>query len=97
MYSYLSFGLAWILFASDALAAAATSPSGVADLKGALTQPSMKWSSQTVLSFPGQSTFENATERWTTFDAPTYFASVTVGNEVDVANAVGWIRYEIVN
>ncbi|QSZ36199.1 hypothetical protein DSL72_007325 [Monilinia vaccinii-corymbosi] len=87
MPAYLSFSLACLFFARSVFTAAlAYSPAP--DLRTALTQPSIKWSSQAILSFPGQSSFENATERWTIFDPPTYSASISVGSEADVANVI---------
>ncbi|KAI0904511.1 hypothetical protein F4823DRAFT_634235 [Ustulina deusta] len=46
---------------------------------------SIDWAGhRTVLSFPGQEAFSNATERWTTFSEPTYLAAVTPGSEKDL-------------
>jgi len=83
--SYITFTLFYFLLVRS-IYAVAVPPSP--DLKGSLTQPSVKWSPQVILSFPGSPNFETATERWTIFDPPTYSASVTVANEQDVANAV---------
>ncbi|KAF7863837.1 hypothetical protein EAF04_006802 [Stromatinia cepivora] len=88
MPTYLFLSFTCLFFARGGFTAAVGYPSGPVDLKAALTQPSMNWSSQAILSFPGQTSFENATERWTIFDPPTYSASVTVGSEIDVVNAI---------
>ncbi|KAA8565447.1 hypothetical protein MFRU_006g00290 [Monilinia fructicola] len=88
MPTYLSLSFACLLFARSVFAAAVSYPSGPVDLRSALTQSNIRWSSQAILSFPGQPSFSNATERWTIFDPPTYSASITVGNEADVVNAI---------
>ncbi len=50
---------------------------------------SIDWAGhRTVLSFPGQEAFSNATERWTTFSEPTYLAAVTPGSEKDLVKLV---------
>ena len=49
---------------------------------------SVDWSAHTTISLPGQDAFTNATERWTTFSAPTYFAAVSPGNEEDLVKTV---------
>jgi len=63
-------------------------PSQPVDLKNLLTQSSNGWAKGTTISFPNSPTFTNATERWTTFDAPTYFAAVSPANEADVVKSV---------
>ncbi|KAI1499777.1 hypothetical protein F5X99DRAFT_410694 [Biscogniauxia marginata] len=59
-----------------------------ADLRVALTDSRINWSPDTSLSFPGDSSFENATERWTVFRPPTYTAAVSPETEDDVVRAV---------
>ena len=63
-------------------------PSQPVDLKSLLSQRSNNWAKSTVVSFPDSSTFENATERWSTYDAPTYHAAVSPKTEEDVAKIV---------
>lgn len=58
------------------------------DLKNLLGQTSDSWADGTVISFPSSPTFQNATVRWTTFDAPTYFAAISPATEADVAKTV---------
>ncbi|KAI1074442.1 FAD-binding domain-containing protein [Whalleya microplaca] len=53
----------------------------------------VKWSSpETSVAYPTSEDFLNATERWTTFEAPTYVAAITPGDEADVINAVLFAR-----
>lgn len=59
-----------------------------ADLKGLLTDPARHWAANTTVSFPGDTTFANATERWSIFNAPTYSAAVSPGTEADVSKVV---------
>ncbi|KAH7383958.1 hypothetical protein BKA66DRAFT_463175 [Pyrenochaeta sp. MPI-SDFR-AT-0127] len=59
-----------------------------ADLGHMLAKRSDNWSSATTISFPGSAIFSNATERWTTFSAPTYSAAISPANENDLANIV---------
>ena len=63
-------------------------PNQPVDLRNLLSQKSNSWANGTVISFPNSPTFINATERWTTFDAPTYFAAISPASEADVANTV---------
>lgn len=64
-------------------------PAQPVDLKALLSQAALKLSNGTIFSFPDSPTFGNATERWTTFDAPTYRAAVSPATEEDVAKMVG--------
>lgn len=48
------------------------------------------WTTGTVLSYPGQDTFFNATERWTVYEPPSYVGSVSVETEADVVKAVSF-------
>lgn len=63
------------------------------DLKSMLTDVSNKWTSKTTLSFPGQPQFVNATQRWTLFDEPTYFAAISPGSEQDLVTVVRGIPF----
>lgn len=63
-------------------------PAQPVDLKSLLSQPSLNLTKGTVISFPDSPTFSNATERWSTFDPPTYFAAVSPATEGDVAKIV---------
>ncbi|KAI1212144.1 FAD-binding domain-containing protein [Annulohypoxylon truncatum] len=56
------------------------------DIRPILT--SQNWSSKTIISYPGSSQFFNATERWTTFSAPTYSAAISPGTEDDLVKVV---------
>lgn len=58
------------------------------DIRSLLTSPRNNWSANTTISFPTSPQFENATERWTLFDAPTYSAAVSPGSEADLVTAV---------
>ncbi|KAI0879965.1 FAD-binding domain-containing protein [Annulohypoxylon maeteangense] len=46
------------------------------------------WSPNTIISSAGSPGFFNATERWTTFSAPTYSAAISPDTEADVVKAV---------
>lgn len=63
-------------------------PYQTVDLRSLLSQKSNSWAEGTVISFPDSPTFNDATRRWSTFDAPTYLAAVSPANEVDVAKIV---------
>jgi hypothetical protein len=58
------------------------------DLRSLLSQSPNNWAEGTVISFSDSPTFNNATSRWTTFDAPTYLAAVSPANEADVVKTV---------
>jgi len=58
------------------------------DLRKLLSQKSNSWANGTVISFPNSPTFNNATRRWSTFNALTYFAAVSPVNEADVVRSV---------
>ncbi|KAK4992368.1 hypothetical protein LTR50_001126 [Elasticomyces elasticus] len=53
---------------------------------------SKKWSANTTIAYPGSAGFADQTLRWTIFDAPTYSAVITPGNEQDVIQAVKLCR-----
>jgi hypothetical protein len=52
----------------------------------AFTQSS--WNAHTTISFPNSTAFIDATERWNSFDEPTYSLAITPATEEDVAQAV---------
>ena len=58
------------------------------DLRALLTGPNTNWSSTTLISFPGDEEFTNATDRWTITDAPSFSAAITPATAEDVAAAV---------
>ena len=58
------------------------------DLRNLLSQESNSWARGTIISFANSTNFKNATERWSTFDAPTYYAAVSPANEADVVKSV---------
>lgn len=63
------------------VAAAAT-----VDLKAVLSIA--EWSENTTIAYPGSVDYEDATERWSIYDPPTYSAVVSPGVEADVVQAV---------
>ncbi|KAF6813128.1 FAD binding domain-containing protein [Colletotrichum musicola] len=67
---------------------ASRGPPNGANLRSILTAASNNWASGTAISFPGQDSFDNATERWATYRPPTYAASISPATEKDVATAV---------
>ncbi|GAP88228.1 putative FAD-binding domain-containing protein [Rosellinia necatrix] len=84
--------LAWLgLLGFPALTYAAPyleSREATLDIQSIVSSTKGSWSCGTVLSFGNTSEFQNATERWSTTDAPTYVAAITPSNEKDVAAAV---------
>ncbi|TGJ82155.1 hypothetical protein E0Z10_g6607 [Xylaria hypoxylon] len=58
------------------------------NFKEFLSHPAHLWSSNTTLSFPGSSGFEDATARWTIFSPPTYRAAIRPGSEADIARII---------
>ncbi|KAI5867521.1 hypothetical protein GGS23DRAFT_612659 [Durotheca rogersii] len=58
------------------------------DIQSVFNDSSIDWSSGTTLSFPGDASFENVTERWAVFRPPTYAAAVSPETEADVVEAV---------
>ncbi|KAF7539872.1 hypothetical protein G7054_g1801 [Neopestalotiopsis clavispora] len=77
--------LLWLSFSIRGLHASPTCRR--VDVKSILS--GVTWSSPlTTVSYAGESGFTNATERWTTFDAPTYTAAVSPGSEDDVVQIV---------
>ncbi|CAJ2508334.1 Uu.00g133600.m01.CDS01 [Anthostomella pinea] len=69
-------------------AASWTQEDGAPNLRAILTNTSIKWSSNTKISFPGDGDFINATTRWTVFRPPTYQAAVSPATEPDVSTAI---------
>lgn len=63
-------------------------PNQPVDLRNVFSQKSNNWAKGTVISFSNSPSFNNATRRWSTFDAPTYFAVVSPANEADVVKSV---------
>ncbi|KAK8024071.1 hypothetical protein PG993_012137 [Apiospora rasikravindrae] len=59
-----------------------------ADLKALLTDPVRGWSKGTIVSFGGTSRFQEATERWTIFNPPTYVAAISPSTEEDVRKVI---------
>lgn len=79
--------LLWLSFSVRGLHASPTCRR--VDVKSILS--GVTWSSPlTTVSYAGESGFTNATERWTTFDAPTYTAAVSPGSEDDVVQIVSY-------
>lgn len=70
------------------LAAVDAAPRQPVDLRSLLRQNGTRWSNGTTISFPGSQVFVNATERWSTYEPPTYFAAISPATEGDVAKAV---------
>ncbi|KAL7944094.1 hypothetical protein V8C42DRAFT_327713 [Trichoderma barbatum] len=58
------------------------------DLKPLLTDPILKWSANTTISFPNSSAFNASTERWTIADPPTYIAAIRPGTEEDIGKVL---------
>ncbi|KAF6225126.1 hypothetical protein HO133_010322 [Letharia lupina] len=59
------------------------------DLKSLLSQPQHAWCSGTQVFFPGQANYANlTTQRWSTYEEPTYFASVKPACVQDVITVV---------
>lgn len=58
------------------------------DLRALLQNSSVQWSPQTELFFPNTTGFKDATQRWSSFEEPTYKAAVRPGTELDVRTAV---------
>ncbi|KEY67090.1 hypothetical protein S7711_07065 [Stachybotrys chartarum IBT 7711] len=68
-------------------------PGGRQDLRALLLDPRLAWSADTSITFPddGES-FENVTDRWSTYSAPSYLAAVSPAIEEDVVQAVQLAR-----
>lgn len=59
------------------------------DLKSLLSQPQNAWCSGTQVLFAGQANYANlTTQRWSTYEEPTYFASVKPACVQDVITVV---------
>ena len=50
--------------------------------------PDDGWHADTTIEFPNTTAFANVTERWDSFDPPTYAIAVSPASEEDVATAV---------
>ena len=64
------------------------------DIRTLLSQKANGWDNRTIISFPQSSTFINSTERWSTYDPPTYLAAVSPATEADVAKVVRDSKFE---
>ena len=59
------------------------------NLKSLLSDPKQKWCSNTQVFFPGQPNYTNlTTQRWSSYEEPSYLASVKPGCEQDVVTIV---------
>ena len=59
------------------------------NIKSLLAQPQHAWCSGTQVLFPGQANYANlTTQRWSTYEAPTYIASVKPACVQDVITIV---------
>ena len=59
------------------------------DVKSLLAQPQNKWCKGTQVFFPGMVNYANlTTQRWTSFEAPSYVASIKPSCADDVAKVV---------
>ncbi|KAK3936141.1 hypothetical protein QBC46DRAFT_461661 [Diplogelasinospora grovesii] len=83
-FSHAALGAAWLLSGSVT--------AHPADIYSVFTNPSNNWDAHTTIEFPNSTAFENATERWNTFDEPTFSIAITPGTDADVAKAVKLAR-----
>lgn len=90
--------------AAVSLAAAAPSvvsrtpcPPQVPNLAELLQDPELGFDSRTLITFPGQSNFTEATERWAQFAVPTYSAAVSPATEQDVVTLVSFLTVDMNN
>ncbi|RYP45207.1 hypothetical protein DL768_008400 [Monosporascus sp. mg162] len=58
------------------------------DYRALLTSPVHAWADDTIISFSNSTEFFGATDRWTIFRPPTYFAAISPATEKDVKKAV---------
>lgn len=58
----------------------------------AIQKHGSQWSPDTFFYSAGSEDFANATERWTTYEAPTYQGAIRPTNEKDLAQIVGCSR-----
>lgn len=70
------------------VAASPTIRERTTDLRALLTDPARQWAANTTVSFPGSTNFDNATERYSIFNQPTYSAAVSPGTEGDISKVV---------
>ena len=76
------------IFLTFFLIGARAAAEGGHDLASILSNQSLgRWSSSTVISYPGNASFTNATERWDGFKSPTFNVSISPGTEDDVIMA----------
>ena len=60
-----------------------------ADLRALLSQPQHKWCKGTQVFFPGQPNYANlTTQRWTSYEAPSYVASIKPACVEDIEKVV---------
>ncbi|KAI2607189.1 uncharacterized protein GGS25DRAFT_322188 [Hypoxylon fragiforme] len=62
------------------------------NIKKVLLDGQNNWSSQTTIKFAGDDGFIGATERWTTFNPPTFVAAVSPATEEDVVKTIKLVR-----
>lgn len=60
----------------------------ILDLRTILLNQNNDWSANTTISFPDQESFANATERWSSYKAPSYSAVISPAVEADIVQAV---------
>ena len=66
------------------------------NLKSMLSNPKQKWCSNTQVFFPGQPNYANlTTQRWSSYEEPSYLASVKPGCEQDVVTIVSRARHTL--
>ncbi|RDW91774.1 hypothetical protein BP5796_01168 [Coleophoma crateriformis] len=82
--------LAWLCISSSPVLAFI--PHARAALFDILSSSSNCWAANTTIYASGTAQFENVTERWTLFDAPTYSAVISPGTEADLVKAVQLAR-----
>ncbi|QYS96959.1 FAD-binding PCMH-type domain-containing protein [Trichoderma simmonsii] len=70
------------------VAASPTIRERTTDLRALLTDPARQWAANTTVSFPGSTNFDNATERYSIFNQPTYSAAVSPGTEGDISKVI---------
>ena len=73
-----------------------------ADLKTVLSHPQNHWCSGTQIFFPEEPDYANlTTQRWTTYDAPSYVASIKPSCVEDVATIVSlnsvWLSGQVID
>ncbi|KAI1123020.1 Glucooligosaccharide oxidase [Nemania abortiva] len=61
---------------------------GSTSLRDIFLNAKNQWSNETIVSFPSEEAFANATVRWNTYGAPSYSVAVSPADEVDVVKVV---------